>query len=106
MTIWRAATTAGLALALTACGGPETKPQPDRVREAIESLGGSPETISQQRILTRKPGSEQFINQIVFLVPGRDGSGFHIVDAYGETYDSYTDLLRENGFPQTPRQDG
>lgn len=93
------AAAAGLAL-LTACGGTETEPQPNRVRAAIESLGGTPESILQQRILTRPPGAEQFRNQILFLVPGRDGDGFHIVDSYGEIYDSYAELLRENGFPQ------
>lgn len=86
-------------LTLTGCAGRDTTPQPQRVRSSIESLGGTPETIFQQSILTRPPGGGQFRNQIVFLVPERNGPGYHIVDSYGEIYDSYADLLRGNRFP-------
>jgi hypothetical protein len=87
-------------LGLTGCAGPDAAPQPDRVRSAIESLGGTPESILQQSVLSRPPGGGQFRNQIVFLVPEPDGPGFHIVDSYGEIYDSYAELLGGNRFPK------
>jgi hypothetical protein len=74
-------------------------PEPDKVKAAIQSLGGDSDKLYQQKVIFKELGGEHFAAQDVYLVPSQDGKTFQIVDAQGRVYSDYGDLLRNNKLP-------
>jgi hypothetical protein len=91
-------------LALLALGGCASHsggaPQPDKLKASIQSLGGTPETIYQEQVLSKDLTSGHYTSQMVFLVPSKVTKGFEIVDSGGEIYRDFDDFLRNNRWPE------
>lgn len=85
---------------LTGCATADPGPQPEKVKEAVQSLGGSPETVLQQSILVKKMTDKDYVNEILFLVPSQEKKTFHIVDTRGGVYSDYEDFLTDNSLAE------
>jgi hypothetical protein len=85
-------------LVLSSCAGSGGVPQPEKVKAAIQSLGGTPDTIYQQEVIAKDLTSGHYSGQMVFVVPSK-GGGFQIVDSTGEIFRDYDDFLRNNRWP-------
>lgn len=90
-------TAAGLMLTVGGCSGQSSSaPAPDKVKAAVQSLGGTPTTTYQETVVFRKPGEEHYEQQDVDLVPSKTGGAFQVVDAAGNIYRDYDDFLVNN----------
>src|SRR5882757_11571834 len=88
-------------LALGGCASPGDAPDPAKVKVAIQSLGGTPDTIYQQKVLSKNLTSGDYSSQVIFLVPLKHGKDFKIVDSRGEIYRDFGDFLRNNTWPRS-----
>jgi hypothetical protein len=86
-----------LMLALGGCVNSNGMPEPDKVKASVESLGGNPDHLYQELVVFKTLDVKSYDSQLIYLVPTKDGKGFHIVDARGEIYRDYKDFIRENG---------
>jgi hypothetical protein len=85
-------------LVLSGCASPGGTPAPDKVKAAVQSLGGNPDQLYQEEVVFKTLDVKSYDSQIIFLVPSKDGKLSRIVDAQGEIYRDYADFLRNNGF--------
>ncbi|HZZ49196.1 MAG TPA: hypothetical protein VFE65_20115 [Pseudonocardia sp.] len=86
----------GACLFLSGCAATTPVPPAAKVTAAIEELGGTPETSLRQLVLYKSPKSDDFSDQIVFLVPAKNGRDYGIVDTQGETFANFRDFLENN----------
>jgi hypothetical protein len=92
-------------LALGGCTSPGDAPDPEKVKAAVQSLGGTPDTIYQQKVLSKNLTSEDYSSQVIFLVPLEQGRDFKIVDSRGEIYRDFGDFLRNNTWPRSAQSE-
>jgi hypothetical protein len=85
-----------LFLALGGCASSSGAPAPDKVRAAVESLGGNPDQLYQELVVFKTVDVKSYDSQLIYLVPSKDGKDFQIVDAHGEIYRDYGDFIRNN----------
>jgi len=83
-------------LALGGCASSNGSPETDKVKAAVESLGGNPDQLYQEMVVFRTLDVKSYDSQLIYLVSSKDGKGFHIVDAHGEIYRDYNDFIRNN----------
>lgn len=89
----RAGAAAATAVCLSGCSA-AGEPNPDEVKTAIQDLGGTPESIYQQKVLSKDLATGVYTEQTIFIVPTSDAERFRIVDSTGTTYRDFDDFLR------------
>lgn len=95
-----AATASGLAaVLLVGCSNPDGTTQFEKVKAAIQSLGGTPGSIYLQEIVSKSPTTNQIMPQVLFLVFSKESQSFQLVDSQGDIFDDYDDFLQRNLLP-------
>jgi hypothetical protein len=92
-------------LVVTGCGRGEGGPSKEKVEAALHTLGADPDAVHFQTFVARSPATGQLSQQVLLLIPVPGATGFKIVDAQGEIFDSYNDFLGDNTLPDQPGPD-
>lgn len=87
---------------LAGCAEDPGPPSAAKVKATLERLGANPDTLYFEQFVATSPETGQVSQQVITLVPAKDGAGYQIVDSRGEVFDDYNDFLRDNNLPDQP----
>lgn len=91
-----------LPVVLAGCTEEPGPPSAEKVKATLERLGVNPDTLYFEQFVATSPETGQLSQQVITLVPAKDGASYQIVDSQGEVFDDYNDFLRNNDLPDQP----